>query len=259
MVRVAPAPLAGRMTRGRRLFVPPAKLTAERLTITAADHRHLARVLRAQPGDTVTLFDGVGNEVEARVTRVGRADTELLLGAPSAHSGAPREPLLVLLTAVPRGPRMDLLVEKTCELGVSRIVPVLTERSVVRSDAARRGRWEKIAREAARQCGRADVPEVDAPIALATALTAPDLPRRRLMAWEGEGGGAALRSRPDGGEPTALLVGPEGGFTTAEVEAARHAGFDTITLGHRILRVETAAMVAVALVRDLQLPPPPGP
>ena len=245
------------MTRGRRLFVPPAKLTAERLTITAADHRHLARVLRAQPGDSVTLFDGVGNEVEARITRVGHTDTELLLGAASARSGAPREPLLVLLTAVPRGPRMDLLVEKTCELGVSRIVPVLTERSVVRPDTARRGRWEKIAREAARQCGRADVPEVDAPIALATALAAPDLPRRRLMAWEG--GGAALRSRLDGGEPTALLVGPEGGFTTVEVEAARHAGFDTITLGHRILRVETAAMVAVALVRDLQLPPPPGP
>ena len=210
-------------------------------------------MLRAQPGDTVTLFDGVGNEVEARITRVGRTDTELLLGAASARSGAPREPLLVLLTAVPRGARMDLLVEKTCELGVSRIVPVLTERSVVRPDATRRGRWEKIAREAARQCGRADVPDVDAPIALVTALAAPELPHRRLMAWEGEGG-TALRSRPDGGEPTALLVGPEGGFTAAEVEAARHAGFDTVTLGHRILRVETAAMVAVALVRDLQLP-----
>ena len=247
------------MTRGgRRLFVPPAKLAAERLTITAADHRYLARVLRAQPGDTVTLFDGVGNEVEARITRVGRAETELLLGAASARSGAPREPLLVLLTAVPRGPRMDLLVEKTCELGVSRIVPVLTERSVVRPDAARRVRWEKIAREAARQCGRADVPDVDAPITLATALAASDLPRRRLMAWEGEGG-APLRSRPDAVEPTALLVGPEGGFTAAEVEAARHAGFDTVTLGHRILRVETAAMVAVALVRDLQLPRPAAP
>jgi len=245
------------MTRGRRLFVPPATLAHERLTITAADHRHLARVLRAQAGDTVTLFDGVGNEVEARITRVGRAETELLIGAASARS-APREPLLVLLTAVPRGPRMDLLVEKTCELGVSRIVPVLTERSVVRPDATRRGRWQKIAREAARQCGRADVPDVDAPIALATALAAPELPRRRLMAWEGQGG-TPLRGRPDSGEPTALLVGPEGGFTAAEVEAARHTGFDTVTLGHRILRVETAAMVAVALVRDLQLPTTPVP
>jgi len=78
------------------------------------------------------------------------------------------------------------------------------------------------------------------------------------MAWEGEGG-TPLRGRPDSGEPTALLVGPEGGFTAAEVEAARHTGFDTVTLGHRILRVETAAMVAVALVRDLQLPTPPVP
>jgi 16S rRNA (uracil1498-N3)-methyltransferase len=247
------------MTRDRRLFVPPARLAAERLTLTASDHRHLARVLRAQPGDSVTLFDGAGNEVEARITRVGRAETELLLGAARPGIGAAGEPLLVLLTAVPRGQRMDLLVEKTCELGVSRVVPVLTERSVARPDAARRGRWEKIAREAARQCGRADVPQVDAPIALATALVAAELPRRRLMAWEGEGG-TPLRSRADGGEPTALLVGPEGGFTPAEVEAARHAGFDTVTLGPRILRVETAAMVAVALVRDLQLQPlPPRP
>jgi len=196
------------MTRGRRLFVPPAQLAAERLTITAADHRHLARVLRVQPGDTVTLFDGAGNEMEARVTRVGRAETELLLVGASPRSGAAREPALVLLTAVPRGPRMDLLVEKTCELGVSRIVPVLTERSVVRPDATRRGRWEKIAREAARQCGRADVPDVEAPIALATALAASDLPGRRNRDHR------------------------------------------------RILRVETAAMVAVALVRDLQFPPP---
>jgi 16S rRNA (uracil1498-N3)-methyltransferase len=243
------------MTRGRRLFVPPARLAAERLTITAADHRHLARVLRVQAGDTVTLFDGAGNEVEARITHVGRAETELLLGAASPRStAAAGEPSLVLLTAVPRGQRMDLLVEKTCELGVSRIVPVLTERSVARPDASRRGRWEKLAREAARQCGRADVPDIEAPIALATALAAPDLPRRRLIAWEGAGGNP-LRSRPGGGQPTTLLIGPEGGFTAAEVEAARHAGFETVTLGPRILRVETAAMVAVALVRDLQLSP----
>jgi 16S rRNA (uracil1498-N3)-methyltransferase len=239
------------MTRDRRLFVPPARLAAERLTLTASDHRHLARVLRAQPGDSVTLFDGAGNEVEARITRVGRAETELLLGAARPGIGAAGEPLLVLLTAVPRGQRMDLLVEKTCELGVSRVVPVLTERSVARPDAARRGRWEKIAREAARQCGRADVPRSmpdragDRAGGGRAAAPAPD--------GVGGEGGTPLRSRADGGEPTALLVGPEGGFTAAEVEAARHAGFDTVTLGPRILRVETAAMVAVALVRDLQL------
>jgi 16S rRNA (uracil1498-N3)-methyltransferase len=256
MGRVAPAPRARRMSRGRRLFVPPGGLAAERLTITAADHRYLARVLRVQPGDTVTLFDGAGNEVDARVAEVGRAETELVLGAARVQPRAAGEPLLVLLTAVPRGPRMDLLVEKTCELGVSRVVPVLTERSVARPDDARRGRWEKIAREAARQCGRADVPEVRAPVTLAAALAASDLPSRRLMLWEGEGeGGAPLRARLEGREPVALLVGPEGGFAAAEVEAARHAGFETVTLGSRILRVETAAMVAVALVRDSQLGP----
>ena len=102
-------------------------------------------------------------------------------GEAGADAGAGAGTPLVLLTAVPRGGRMDFLVQKCSELGVSRIVPVIAERSVVRPEPGRRARWEKIAREAARQCGRADVPVVAAPDALATALAAPDLPERRLM------------------------------------------------------------------------------
>ena len=123
-------------------------------------------MLRARPGDAITLFDGAGDEVEARIVRVRRDETELAADAPvgpakaGAHgAGTP----LVLLTAVPRGGRMDFLVQKCSELGVSRIAPVITERSVVRPEPGRRARWEKIAREAARQCGRADVPVVSAP------------------------------------------------------------------------------------------------
>jgi 16S rRNA (uracil1498-N3)-methyltransferase len=154
---------------------------------------------------------------------------------------------------VPRGPRMDFLVQKTAELGVARIVPVVTERSVARPDAeaGRRARWEKIAREAARQSGRADVPVVDAPAPLATALGAPDLPTRRLALFEGERR-RSLRAALAGTEPeaTALLVGPEGGFAPVELAAARAAGFESVGLGNRILRVETAAIVAVALAAD---------
>jgi len=150
---------------------------------------------------------------------------------------------------------MDLLVQKTSELGVARIVPVVTERSVARPDAegadGKRARWEKIAREAARQCGRADVPEVAAPTPLADALAAPDLPPRRLALFEGE---RARSLRAELAEtapaPTALLVGPEGGLAPAEMAAARAAGFVPVGLGRLILRVETAAIVAVALVGD---------
>ncbi len=240
---------SGLTAMGRlRLHVPRARLAGDSVTVSGSDHRHLARVLRATAGTAVTLFDGVGGEVEARVARVGRAETLLVLG--DAHEIAPANPApVVLLTAVPRGGRMDVLVQKTAELGVARIVPVLATRSVVRPEPGRRARWEKIAREAARQCGRADVPVVDAPIALAAALALADLPARRIALVEGERG-RSLRSALGTPEPTAALVGPEGGFAPAEVTAARDAGFVPVGLGARILRVETAAIVAVALIAE---------
>jgi 16S rRNA (uracil1498-N3)-methyltransferase len=239
----------------RRLFVPPDRLRATPLTVTGDEHHHIARVLRARPGDAITLFDGAGREVEARIVRVGRDETELAADAPGepanggTDAGAGAETPLVLLTAVPRGGRMDFLVQKCSELGVSRIAPVITARSVVRPEPGRRARWEKIAREAARQCGRADVPVVSAPDALATALAEPDLPERRLI-LSTDGAGRPLRALLAGPAPTALLIGPEGGFTAGEIDAARAAHFMPVSLGRRILRVETAAIVAVALAEE---------
>jgi 16S rRNA (uracil1498-N3)-methyltransferase len=122
---------------------------------------------------------------------------------------------------------------------------------VVRPEPARSARWEKIAREAARQCGRADVPAVAPAAALAAALAAPDLPARRVMLSPGADTRPLRALLVDGGPAsTALLVGPEGGLAAAEVEAARGAGFQPASLGPRILRVETAAIVAVALAEE---------
>jgi len=247
----------------RRLFVPPDRMRATPITVTGEEHHHLARVLRARPGDAITLFDGAGGELEARVVRVGRAETELAPrpgGRPEAAPHAPPSVApLVLLTAVPRGGRMDFLVQKCSELGVSRIVPIIAERSVARPEPGRRARWEKIAREAARQCGRADVPVVEAPATLAAALAAPDLPERRLVLSPAPAGRSLRALLPDPA-PTALLVGPEGGLAAAESEAAEAAGFVPVSLGARILRVETAAIVAVALAEEAfgALSPPEG-
>jgi 16S rRNA (uracil1498-N3)-methyltransferase len=148
---------------------------------------------------------------------------------------------------------MDFLVQKTAELGIARIVPIVMARSVVRpnGEAGRRGRWEKIAREAARQSGRADVPVIDAALPLDAALAAADLPARRLALFEGEQT-RSLRAALGGTTPapTALLVGPEGGFAAAELPAVEAAGFSPVGLGRRILRVETAAIVAVALCAE---------
>jgi 16S rRNA (uracil1498-N3)-methyltransferase len=239
-----------RMTR-RRLFVPAERLGGARLTLERDEHQHLARVLRAREGDHLTLFDGAGGEVDAEIVRVGKRDTELALGARRAGAVTAAPVAITLLVAPPRGERMDLVVQKTTELGVARLVPVVAERSVARPEPARRARWEKIAREAARQCGRADVPKVDAPLALAAAVAAPDLPASRFALWEAERG-ASLRARlaaSPAPPAVALLVGPEGGLPPEEIATASAAGFVPVSLGPRILRVETAALVAVALVQ----------
>jgi 16S rRNA (uracil1498-N3)-methyltransferase len=183
--------------------------------------------------------------VEARVVSVGAREAELELGQRRAAPSAAPAVDITLLVAVPRGERMDWLVQKTTELGVARIVPVASERSVARPEAGsgRHPRWEKIAREAARQCGRADVPRIDEPTELEAALAANDLPARRLALWEGE------RGRSLGAALTAILIGPEGGFAADEVARAERASFVAVGLGPRILRVETAAVVAVALIQ----------
>jgi 16S rRNA (uracil1498-N3)-methyltransferase len=241
----------------RRLFVPAEKWIGTRVTIEGEPHRHVARVLRARAGDKLTLFDGHGGEADAEVLAIERDQTTLSLGA-RRQVAAPAGPRVVLLQSLARGEKMDWIVQKTTELGVHEIVPIAAGRSVTRLPAAeaapRRARWEKIAQEAARQCGRADVPAIAAPRSLADALAShgesPD--HLRLALWEGSRGKplrAALAGHPSAPVAVTLLVGPEGGFAEEEIAAAAHAGFEIVGLGPRILRVETAAVVAVALVQ----------
>jgi len=251
----------------RRLFVPAERLAGATASLEGDAHRHLARVLRARPGERVTLFDGRGTEVDAQVVTVGRDVTVVTLGERRTAPVTPGAEI-VLLQSLARGERMDFIVQKTTELGVARIVPVVAARSVSRPvsrpvarpgaesgalRAGRRARWEAIAREAARQCGRADVPRVDDAVPLAAALAdaggAPDGEHPRLALWESSRGHplrAALAAAP---RRVTLLVGPEGGFAEAEIAQASAAGFAIVGLGPRILRVETAAVVAVALVQ----------
>jgi 16S rRNA (uracil1498-N3)-methyltransferase len=240
----------------RRLFVPAEKWIGGRAVVDGEPHRHLSRVLRARPGDKLTLFDGRGGEADGEVLAIERDQTTLSLGG-RRQIAAPAGPRVVLLQSLARGEKMDWIIQKTTELGVHEIVPIAAGRSVARLPAGeaapRRARWEKIAQEAARQCGRADVPTIAAPRSLAEALAGAggDQPDHlRLALWEGSRGRplrAALAER----SPVAvtLLVGPEGGFAEEEIAAAAQSGFEIVGLGPRILRVETAAVVAVALVQ----------
>jgi 16S rRNA (uracil1498-N3)-methyltransferase len=231
-----------------RLFLPADRVAGEQVTLQAEDHHYVAKVLRLQAGDRLVIFDGVGTEIEGRVERVGAKASLVALLA--RRTVVVRGAVITLLQSIPRGDRMDLVVQKATELGVARIVPVIAGRSVARPDGAgtRVRRWQTIAAEAARQSGRADVPVVEAPQTLDLALAGAP-PGTRLVLWEGEHA-RPLRLVLTGAEAeVTLLVGPEGGFPADEIERCRAAGFAAVGLGPRILRVETAALVAVALVQ----------
>jgi 16S rRNA (uracil1498-N3)-methyltransferase len=227
-----------------RLHLP--ELAPGRVEIHGAGFHYLAHVLRARPGDKVVLFDGAGQEADAIIEVVAEAGLVLSVSAPRAAAtrGAP----ITLLCGLLKGEKMDLVIQKATELGAARIVPLVTDRSVVRLDEergeARRARWSRIAAEAARQSRRADVPEIAAPTDFGAALAAAAPHALRLLLHEGE----TAPLRLDEPLEVVVAVGPEGGFSPEEVAAARAAGFQVAGLGPRVLRAETAAIAALAVV-----------
>jgi 16S rRNA (uracil1498-N3)-methyltransferase len=237
-----------------RLFVEPSKLAEDVVVLTDEDHRYLTRVLRLGVGEAIVLFDGKSVEATARILRIGPRALELKIEERRPVQASDR-PLVTLIQALAKGDKLDLVVQKATELGVGRVIPVTTERAVARLDAgalralSRRTRWQKIAREASRQSGRLDVPEVEGVTSLATALSASPKDALKLLLWEGARQ-TTLRELLPAEKPQQIViaVGPEGGFTVEEVEAARHAGFAPVGLGPRILRTETAALVTLAIL-----------
>jgi 16S rRNA (uracil1498-N3)-methyltransferase len=230
----------------RRIYLPPSAIGEGRAELTAEARHHLADVLRLEAGDVVEVFDGRGGAWEATLLPgLGAA----ALG-PRRDAGRPGADIR-LLFALARGEKMDLVVQKATELGASAILPFEAERSVVRLDAGRGEervrRWRRIAGEAARQCGRADVPEVAPPTSLAAALAA--VPPGFALHVLHTGPAAGAPAGPASPSGHALVVGPEGGLTDAEVARCLAAGARVGSLGPRTLRAETAAIVAVALAQ----------
>jgi 16S rRNA (uracil1498-N3)-methyltransferase len=234
-----------------RLFVEPSRLSEEIVVIAGEDHRYLTRVLRLGIDDTLLLFDGIGVEADARIIRVGPRALELKVEARRPATPLER-PEITLIQALTKGDKLDVVVQKATELGVQRIIPVTSARSVPRLEAmralGRRARWQKIAREASRQSGRADVPEVESVMPIVAALrSAGDA--FKIMMWEGARQ-HGLREVMPGEKPKRIVIatGPEGGFSIEEVEAARASGFHVVGLGPRILRTETAALVTISIL-----------
>ncbi len=237
----------------RRFTLPPERVVDGRVTFDAAESRHLTRVLRLGPGDTVVATDGAGRDYTVRLDRVGEAASGTVL---AVERGAPESPLAItLVQGIPKGDKMEAIVRAATELGVARVRPALCERTIVRLEPGRwrdrARRWQRVAREAAKQCGRAVIPEVEAPRPLAECLVTGEPADLGLCFWEGGGvplhealaAAAAPRS-------ALLVVGPEGGLAPAEVEAARGRGLTVVSLGPRILRTETAGPAVVAILQS---------
>ena len=222
---------------------------------------HLARVLRARSGDELLLFDGNGAEFAGVVETVRGARVTVSIG--SARTVDRESPLAVtLIQCVPRGDRMDFIVQKATELGVARIVPVLSQRSVVRLDAAQAAskqlHWQAVAISACEQCGRNRLPLLEPAQALLNYLGALEPAAPGRLRWVLEPDEIADPPAPTGMGPVGgvvggveFAIGPEGGFAPDELEALRLCGFVRRGLGPRVLRTETAAIAALVMLQTL--------
>jgi 16S rRNA (uracil1498-N3)-methyltransferase len=240
-----------------RVYVDAPLAPGARVTLSGNAASHVTRVLRLRVGETLTLFNGRGGEYAAAIDTAHGGEVTVTVGE---HRPVERESPLALTLAqgISRGERMGLVVQKATELGAVRLVPLLTERSVVRLDARqadrKRNHWRAIAVGACEQSGRNRVPEVLAPLALRDFLRAApaDAPGRGTAPLQLLLSPAGERSIAELAGPLSavtVLIGPEGGLDEAEREAAVAAGFTPVRLGPRILRTETAAIAALALLQ----------
>src|SRR5688572_28979503 len=238
------------MTR-RRFFAPPSAFNFSKriVTLSAEEARHLREVLRLKTGDEVQVFDGAGGEFRAVVSQARREFAELEIGD-RIESPKPESPLqLTLAVALLKGEKFDLVVQKGTELGANKFVPLVTRYADIRlrdeADATKRIiRWQRIALEAAKQCGRAVVPEISAPVPFDSVINEDSC----LMFSEREG--QALNTKIKIGNLIAI-VGSEGGWSDEELDQARAAGVPIVTLGGRVLRAETAAIATAVLLQHL--------
>lgn len=227
-------------------------LVGEQAIVTGERLHHLARVLRLRSGDKVELFDGRGGCREGIIRTFSEGEAFIDLGA---WKDAPPRSRLTLAQAMAKSDKLEWVIQKATELGAARIVPLELSRTVVRLPPAkapeRHRRWKRIAEEAARQSGRSDIPEVEPPARLDTFLDAAEERGEAVaLLWEEEREGLRLGTWIERhfSRPLAIVVGPEGGLTREEVDRARERGAAVVGLGPRILRTETAGIVAVALV-----------
>jgi 16S rRNA (uracil1498-N3)-methyltransferase len=236
-----------------RFFVNPEQVARGQVALKGSELKHLRTVRRLRAGDEIELFDGQGKRYSARIAKEdsNQAVVEITGIYPEASSSLN----LVLGQALPKARKMDIIVQKATELGVSTLIPFSCARTVPQYDekrgSVREKRWQKIAREAAKQCGRTTVPEIRKIVSFRELLKLyPDF-GLKLTPWEEERsrGLKALLKRSHKKKKIFMVVGPEGGFTAEEISQAKRSGFIPVSLGKRILRTETVALTLLSIIQ----------
>lgn len=235
-----------------RFYIPPHAWNIDRLALDQAEAHHATQVLRMKAGDRATVFNGQGTEAMVEFATVEK--NAVTLRKLQAAKTAPLACELTLAQAVPKGKNMDLIVEKATELGVAAIAPLLSERTVVRCDEddshSKREKWQRVAIEAAKQCGQNWLPEVSRPMTPKEFFAQGEKFDLLLIASLQPGAKSIKQALAEVKKPrrVLVLVGPEGDFTPAEINLARNHGCQPITLGPIILRTETAAIYCVSVL-----------
>jgi len=239
-----------------RFFLPPEQWTEGSLTLDGDEAHHCTQVVRCSVGDRVAVFDGQGREAGGSIESAEGGKVVIAVRTRETTARPPAE--LTLCQAVPKGKNMDLIVQKATELGASRIVPLLSDRTVVRLEAdeleKKRAKWQRVALEACKQCGQNWLPEVAAPIGVSDFLRRtgkPDSDEILLVAAIDDRARSLKETLADA-ESTpgkaSIMIGPEGDFTPAELNDAFSAGYQPLSLGPIVLRSETAAIYSLSVL-----------
>ncbi|MCX7923215.1 MAG: 16S rRNA (uracil(1498)-N(3))-methyltransferase [Clostridia bacterium] len=236
-----------------RFFVNSEDIHSDYIDIRGEDINHIKKVLRLRCGDTIIVSDGNATDYTARIEKVETDYVRTAIIESIANTSEP--PIEVtLLQGLPKSDKMDLIIQKSIELGVNKIIPVITERTVVKIDnkkdvANKVSRWQRISLEAAKQCNRGIVPTVEYPVTFAEALKIAEAADISIIPYEKEKTGSLKRCL-DRKEikKIMVLIGPEGGFSENEVEKAISLGIKPVTLGPRILRTETAGIAVLSIL-----------
>lgn len=232
----------------RRFYALKENITGNTVLFDRAESAHICRVLRLEPGEQILVCDGSGMDYECTLTACGEKCAARIERCFQNKNEPQTE--LVLFQSVIKNEKMDFVIQKAAELGISRIVPVLTERTVVKitpEEAHKQARWQKIALEACKQCGRSKVPAIEPVCTFQSAVEKLSQYPLKLTAYEEEKS-VSIAKAVRKSQSAAYFIGPEGGITEAEHKSLENAGAVSVSLGRRILRAETAAIVAGAVI-----------